>query len=162
MPGGIAPWRLCADRASISGSGHIVLSRDEGQTQPGWPVQLRTAHYLWLVPSPERGICWYTCRVARDPPGSVVRVQAQQSFGEWLSLVEHLVRDQGVGGSNPLSPTNLSSLTSSFHSVVSRCVVPVVVRTVAALCRLTHVEGRSVDGLNARQRWIVYARRHEG
>ena len=31
-----------------------------------------------------------------------------QSVGEWLSLVEHLVRDQGVGGSNPLSPTNLS------------------------------------------------------
>ena len=30
--------------------------------------------------------------------------------GEWLSLVEHLVRDQGVGGSNPLSPTNLFSL----------------------------------------------------
>ena len=30
----------------------------------------------------------------------------QPMFGEWLSLVEHLVRDQGVGGSNPLSPTN--------------------------------------------------------
>ena len=30
------------------------------------------------------------------------------AVGEWLSLVEHLVRDQGVGGSNPLSPTNLS------------------------------------------------------
>ena len=30
---------------------------------------------------------------------------AQQDVGEWLSLVEHLVRDQGVGGSNPLSPT---------------------------------------------------------
>src|ERR1700675_991085 len=29
----------------------------------------------------------------------------QPSVGEWLSLVEHLVRDQGVGGSNPLSPT---------------------------------------------------------
>ncbi len=29
----------------------------------------------------------------------------QHGFGEWLSLVEHLVRDQGVGGSNPLSPT---------------------------------------------------------
>src|ERR1700747_241355 len=27
--------------------------------------------------------------------------------GEWLSLVEHLVRDQGVGGSNPLSPTKI-------------------------------------------------------
>ena len=32
------------------------------------------------------------------PPGVVC-------VGEWLSLVEHLVRDQGVGGSNPLSPT---------------------------------------------------------
>ncbi len=38
---------------------------------------------------------------------------ACKSVGEWLSLVEHLVRDQGVGGSNPLSPTNLS-LTSSI------------------------------------------------
>ena len=28
-----------------------------------------------------------------------------ETVGEWLSLVEHLVRDQGVGGSNPLSPT---------------------------------------------------------
>src|ERR1700680_1338680 len=32
---------------------------------------------------------------------------AHEFVGEWLSLVEHLVRDQGVGGSNPLSPTNL-------------------------------------------------------
>ncbi len=31
----------------------------------------------------------------------------RSTVGEWLSLVEHLVRDQGVGGSNPLSPTNL-------------------------------------------------------
>ena len=35
------------------------------------------------------------------------RYALQPKFGEWLSLVEHLVRDQGVGGSNPLSPTNL-------------------------------------------------------
>ncbi len=33
-------------------------------------------------------------------------VAARSAVGEWLSLVEHLVRDQGVGGSNPLSPTN--------------------------------------------------------
>ena len=26
--------------------------------------------------------------------------------GAWLSLVEHSVRDRGVGGSNPLAPTN--------------------------------------------------------
>jgi hypothetical protein len=32
------------------------------------------------------------------------------AFGEWLSLVEHLVRDQGVGGSNPLSPTNFLNI----------------------------------------------------
>ena len=31
--------------------------------------------------------------------------RASAPVGEWLSLVEHLVRDQGVGGSNPLSPT---------------------------------------------------------
>ena len=37
------------------------------------------------------------------------------NIGEWLSLVEHLVRDQGVGGSNPLSPTNL--LTVRFTHV---------------------------------------------
>jgi hypothetical protein len=35
------------------------------------------------------------------------RMKRLTSVGEWLSLVEHLVRDQGVGGSNPLSPTNL-------------------------------------------------------
>jgi hypothetical protein len=35
-------------------------------------------------------------------------VDARSLVGEWLSLVEHLVRDQGVGGSNPLSPTNFS------------------------------------------------------
>ncbi len=26
-------------------------------------------------------------------------------IGAWLSLVEHRVRDAGVGGSNPLAPT---------------------------------------------------------
>jgi hypothetical protein len=31
------------------------------------------------------------------------------SIGAWLSLVEHLVRDQGVGGSNPLAPINESN-----------------------------------------------------
>ena len=40
----------------------------------------------------------------------------QPMFGEWLSLVEHLVRDQGVGGSNPLSPTNYFQ---SFRTIES-------------------------------------------
>src|SRR5262245_6249462 len=34
----------------------------------------------------------------------LVRKRFFRTIGEWLSLVEHLVRDQGVGGSNPLSP----------------------------------------------------------
>ena|ERR1039458_4602443 len=49
----------------------------------------------------------------------------QPMFGEWLSLVEHLVRDQGVGGSNPLSPT-IFSITyrlspKPLHSVSTLC-----------------------------------------
>src|SRR6202790_1862243 len=49
----------------------------------------------------------------------VFLVAARSAVGEWLSLVEHLVRDQGVGGSNPLSPTNLFkhlNCTSGFPS----------------------------------------------
>ncbi len=30
----------------------------------------------------------------------------------WLSLVEHLVRDQGVAGSNPVIPTMLETARS--------------------------------------------------
>ena len=41
----------------------------------------------------------------RRPPGTSHASVHPTKFGEWLSLVEHLVRDQGVGGSNPLSPT---------------------------------------------------------
>ena len=29
--------------------------------------------------------------------------------GVWLSLVEHLVRDEGVAGSNPATPTSYTS-----------------------------------------------------
>jgi hypothetical protein len=42
---------------------------------------------------------------ARNPLAG--KPSTNRKFGEWLSLVEHLVRDQGVGGSNPLSPTIL-------------------------------------------------------
>jgi DNA-binding transcriptional LysR family regulator len=40
-------------------------------------------------------------------PGRLCVTPARPFVGEWLSLVEHLVRDQGVAGSNPVSPTNL-------------------------------------------------------
>src|SRR5258708_19882968 len=42
------------------------------------------------------------------------------SVGEWLSLGEHLVRDQGVGGSNPLSPTNLFQELTSILGFAER------------------------------------------
>jgi hypothetical protein len=41
-------------------------------------------------------------------PDAVFLSSPSNTVGEWLSLVEHLVRDQGVGGSNPLSPTKIS------------------------------------------------------
>src|SRR5487761_1606297 len=64
---------------------------------------------------------------ARIVPARALPLSNYAVFGEWLSLVEHLVRDQGVGGSNPLSPTILSFtiketyatfLASSFSSIL--------------------------------------------
>ena len=37
------------------------------------------------------------------------------TVGVWLSLVEHCVRDAGVGGSNPRTPTILSPTSSDRH-----------------------------------------------
>ena len=36
--------------------------------------------------------------------------------GAWLSLVEHSVRDRGVGGSNPLAPTNFDATGSALRA----------------------------------------------
>ena len=48
---------------------------------------------------------------------SLLRATERSHGGEWLSLVEHLVRDQGVGGSNPLSPTILIKRLPDFSTV---------------------------------------------
>ena len=45
--------------------------------------------------------------------------QTYEFVGEWLSLVEHLVRDQGVGGSNPLSPTIFSLALSIVYAATA-------------------------------------------
>ena len=45
----------------------------------------------------------------------IEELQIKQYVGEWLSLVEHLVRDQGVGGSNPLSPTNIFDTSQTLN-----------------------------------------------
>ncbi len=43
--------------------------------------------------------------------------------GAWLSPVEHLVRDEGVGGSNPLAPTLFNSLMIRLLSYVHRFLI---------------------------------------
>src|ERR1019366_7214528 len=48
---------------------------------------------------------------------------APAHIGEWLSLVEHLVRDQGVGGSNPLSPTIIYKHCHKFANRLHQRVV---------------------------------------
>ena len=55
--------------------------------------------YLQLAHSRVAHACGHALGRLGSPNGISTNV------GEWLSLVEHLVRDQGVGGSNPLSPT---------------------------------------------------------
>ncbi len=37
------------------------------------------------------------------------------AFGEWRSLVAHFVRDEGVGGSNPLSPTIFKTIKPGYR-----------------------------------------------
>jgi hypothetical protein len=44
--------------------------------------------------------------------------------GAWLSLVEHSVRDRGVGGSNPLAPTNSLNKSLGFCRGIAVAMVP--------------------------------------
>ena len=39
----------------------------------------------------------------------------------WRSLVAHFVRDEGVGGSNPLIPTSLYLLLNNIPGAERRC-----------------------------------------
>ncbi len=74
---------------------------------------LNLPRYASAMQAPSREACDYlvhskSSRVHREDrlPGRIPHTgYCRQNLGEWLSLVEHLVRDQGVGGSNPLSPT---------------------------------------------------------
>jgi hypothetical protein len=60
---------------------------------------------------PILGMLYFSWNQTLGPEGlRPARFRSSLQFdlvGAWLSLVEHLVRDQGVGGSNPLAPTNL-------------------------------------------------------
>ena len=54
--------------------------------------------------------------------GARLSSKMRPAFGDWRSLVAHFVRDEGVGGSNPLSPTKFENPASAgfFASEVKR------------------------------------------
>jgi hypothetical protein len=56
--------------------------------------------------------------VLQSPVIRLHHVSKMNTVGVWLSLVEHTVRDRGVAGSNPVTPT-FSSLTFISVSVYS-------------------------------------------
>ena len=81
------------------------------------PCQPRTHHIAapgliaseaMRVNALERAVSVIICEYSAFLLGATQFSSASAAVGEWLSLVEHLVRDQGVGGSNPLSPTIFS------------------------------------------------------
>ena len=70
---------------------------------------------------------YFTGSQLRRPCKLVGKTGLAVFVGEWLSLVEHLVRDQGVGGSNPLSPTNFfkqMQVLTSDHLVFAQAIYP--------------------------------------
>jgi hypothetical protein len=75
-------------------------------------------------------------------------VAARSNVGEWLSLVEHLVRDQGVGGSNPLSPTNC------FQSLAVPPVDPLVLAQVPYLWKSENIVFLATYGFINRRKFV--------
>jgi len=97
---------------------------------------------------------------------------SNRKFGEWLSLVEHLVRDQGVGGSNPLSPTIKSSCVSFVYDELDKLGITKNNISVEKAIRVTlaHAELEAVfrscsplqSGLHLCQHTICNHRRQSG
>ena len=54
-------------------------------------------------------------RYIAGDPGARSRVT---TVGEWRSLVAHIVRDDGVGGSNPLSPTKITGSDRDRRTII--------------------------------------------
>ena len=86
-------------------------------------------------------------RFGMQHPLSALRGEAARpapTVGVWLSLVEHCVRDAGVGGSNPLTPT-IFFPTSTFLTAQLRAPSwPQVILSDAQLSnRLEYLKGSS-------------------
>jgi hypothetical protein len=65
----------------------------------------------------------------------------RSAVGEWRRLVAHLVWDQGVAGSNPVSPTIDRKVYSRSSMLAGAFII---------VCRLKAAIERETDGLRAR------------
>jgi hypothetical protein len=99
--GATAPFRVAARdperKHEYSGQRHAAGAANPGATR----CYNRGADFLAAAV-----VFRPNCAAAKSGGVRSQRPRLVHHVGEWLSLVEHLVRDQGVGGSNPLSPTN--------------------------------------------------------
>lgn len=131
------PSRHSLGPSGFAGSGLPERAKTLSRTQQ---IKDRRCHsqkciaiaHLWLAPAtevtppasrPPMEQCYNEKRLPLQMAGSssaffLLATQVRH-VGEWLSLVEHLVRDQGVGGSNPLSPTNLVNHINAISTVPS-------------------------------------------
>src|SRR5208337_3149206 len=92
-------WRYLADTRTLKATSGIQALRGCVSSASGADSRTVLAGG-WSQCSQISGFSQHrTCHVTCS------RIKGPTLVGEWLSLVEHLVRDQGVGGSNPLSPT---------------------------------------------------------
>ena len=85
-------------------------------TPPQGRRDVDTGHYVWRAPpvSPCRPVCAIIRRPCKRAP----------SVGAWRSLVARIVRDDEVGGSNPLAPTKAPQCPGIVFSGVVSCAPP--------------------------------------
>ena len=97
--------KLCARREFPGRRSTVVLQNESIRLS----ISIRRGRRR---PNPRAGTPIQGAIIYASSSARVVPRAGASKVGEWLSLVEHLVRDQGVGGSNPLSPTNYLFNTS--------------------------------------------------
>ena len=110
---GIAARRRSETGTAAPGNGAASPVRRTGWGSPSLPIRNDCAeetappntlsHVDGDVPHPQPD----APRTPRNHPPHTSRrpLQSLPAAGAWLSLAEHLVRDQGVAGSNPAAPT---------------------------------------------------------
>ena len=73
-----------------------------------------------------------------EPKGQGFESLRAHQFGKWLNLVEHLVWDQGVAGSNPVFPTILI-IKRNYSIVILFFVQPLCSQSKLVIMKLFHI-----------------------